>query len=303
MKPTAHYWLFGSLLSMTLLWLCLFGSELWHALTAHNASMGESPITSEPSAPTSPLLNSSGSLGSLDPANSATGTRDVTDTTSPPAGIVIIMDDMGENLTAAQEVLRLPFPVVLSIWPHSSHARQTAEMAHGAGREVFIHLPMQALGPPRKDVGENLIMQGDSEQRMTALVQDAQRRVPHAIGINNHMGSRVTTHNPTVSVLCKVLTPTGLVILDSKTHQASVLYTAACKRSLPALQRHIFLDHKQDRASVVAQLEKARHMAKERVVVVIGHPHAVTIQALRQWGPPPDVTVLSVRQALPKIVR
>lgn len=213
-------------------------------------------------------------------------------------GIVIIMDDMGENLAAAQELLHLPFPVTLSIWPRSRHARQTAEMAQAAGREVFIHLPMQPLGR-RKDVGPHALMEGDSAERMTSIVQDARRRVPYAIGINNHMGSRVTSHNPTVSTLCTVLTSTGLVILDSVTHPASLLYTAARKRALPSLRRHIFLDHQQDRRAVMAQLEKARHMArKQQVVVVIGHPHAITVQALRQWGPPQDVTVLTVRQAL-----
>lgn len=295
MKPTAHRWLWGSLVSISLLWLWLFGPALW------DGQDPQSSMSEHDSAPRSPSAPAPAPLPVPAPQQpEETLPPDATLAPSTPhqGGIVIVMDDMGENLAAAQELLHLPFPVTLSIWPHSRHARQTAEMAHAAGREVFIHLPMQPLAA-RKDVGPQTLMQGDSAARIASVVQDARHRVPHAIGINNHMGSKLTTHNPTVSTLCAVLTPTELVILDSVTHPASLLYTAARKRALPALRRDIFLDHHQDRPSVLAQLEKARLLAHKRgVVVVIGHPHPVTVQALRQWGPPPDVTVLTVRQAL-----
>lgn len=299
MKPTAHYWLWGSLLAMSLLWLTLFGGELWQ-------EQDIPPLPSSALPEPSPALPSTGSLGlpHAPPGSSAgsphgpqTSAQTSPHGASPFKGIVFIIDDMGESLQAAQELLRLPFPVTLSIWPHSRHARQTAELAHAAGREVFIHLPMQPLGA-RKDAGPGLLMENDSPQHAAALVQKALRSVPHAVGINNHMGSRATTHSATAALFCEVVRPTGLIVLDSVTHQASLLYTTARKHLLPALRRDIFLDHTQNRPAVLAQLEKARRLAhKQDIVVVIGHPHAVTLEALRQWGPPPDVTVITTRQA------
>ena len=269
---------------MTLLWLSLFGQELWSFLSPGRPAL-PTPIEKSSPAPL-PLPEPLAQDTPVQPAQH-------------PKGIVIVIDDMGESLPAAQDLLRLPFPVVLSIWPHSRHARQTAELAYAAGREVFIHLPMQPVGPARRDVGPDALMAGDSPERIARLVEEARRRVPHAVGLNNHMGSRATSHAATAERLCDVLAPTGLVVLDSVTHPASLLYSAAHARALPALRRHIFLDHTRDRPAVLAQLEKARRLAHvQDVVVVIGHPHAITLEALRQWGPPPDVTILTALGAL-----
>lgn len=51
--------------------------------------------------------------------------------------LAIVIDDIGESMGAVRDLLKLDYPVTFAVWPRSSHAREAAEAAHRAGREVM----------------------------------------------------------------------------------------------------------------------------------------------------------------------
>ena len=287
MKGTAHYWLAGALAGMTLLWLALFGEALFTP---------SPPAADAPAPAESPA---SGHLGQAPQPPATTPPAPEQAATPRSGGILLVMDDLGESREAAQSLLRLPVPVVFAIWPHARHARETAEAAHAAGREVFIHLPMQPQGYPRVQPGPGAVTLHTDLDGVRRIVRDARQRVPHAAGINNHMGSRLTIDAAAMEKLCIALADTGLVILDSVTHPGSLLYSAARAKGLPAMRRQIFLDHQGGKAQALRQLEKAQALARAGgMVVVIGHPHPETLSALAQWAAQREnaALALTVRQ-------
>src|SRR3990172_819651 len=58
--------------------------------------------------------------------------------------IALIVDDMGYRHRDGQRVLALPYPLTYSFLPHAPSSRELAERAHLLGRDVLLHLPMEA---------------------------------------------------------------------------------------------------------------------------------------------------------------
>jgi len=216
------------------------------------------------------------------------------------AGLALVMDDLGEDMHAVHVLLGLRIPIAFAVWPHAVRAREAALAAHAAGCVVLIHQPMEALGASAKP-GPNPLRVGMRRERMEALFRQSLARVPHAEGVNNHMGSRFTSRPDAVRLFCEIVAESGLFVLDSVTHPASVLYEEACAAGIPAARRGIFLDAKPGKAAVLARLREASRLAlRGKQVIAIGHPRADTLAALREWNSTrdPGLRLLSLRDCL-----
>ncbi len=201
------------------------------------------------------------------------------------ARLVIVMDDLGENMQAVRELLELPFPVTFAIWPHSSHAREAAELAHAAGKEILVHMPMEPLGYPEVRPGPGALMDADGEEAILEKLDQALGLVPYAVGLNNHMGSRFTRNRAALEPLLRILQERNMIALDSLTHPGSVFYREARSLGLPALRRDIFLDDDPNGEAIWGELRKAENVALVTGrAIAIGHPRPETLKALREWA-------------------
>ena len=69
---------------------------------------------------------------------------------SPPR-IAIIIDDLGYRLDAGRRAIALPGPLSFAVLPGTPQGRELARVAHESGKEVLLHLPLEAVahdGPP-----------------------------------------------------------------------------------------------------------------------------------------------------------
>lgn len=135
--------------------------------------------------------------------------------------LAVIIDDIGNNAEVASAVLALPPGVTLSILPRLSASHQAAEAASRLGHEVMLHQPMEslnhrALGPGGLTLDHTRI---DLEMVLAANL----RSVPHAVGVNNHMGSLLTSEHTSMHWLMEaLLRHGGLFFVDSRTNPRSV---------------------------------------------------------------------------------
>lgn len=207
----------------------------------------------------------------------------------PPQGsgprLTIVIDDLGENRKAVQSLLELNIPVTCAIWPFSRFAEETAQAAHKAGREVLIHQPMEPMQAPFVKAGPDALTLSMSRETLISTLKASILKVPHASGLNNHMGSRLTRNQQASSVVVETLGPSGLFALDSLTTPDSVFYREARKKGLLAYRRAVFLDDgPRTVQSVLRELKRAEQIAHAKgQAIVIGHPHPETIKALQQW--------------------
>jgi polysaccharide deacetylase 2 family uncharacterized protein YibQ len=198
----------------------------------------------------------------------------------------IIIDDLGQDVHAAQQLLELPYPLTFSVLPRLEYSRAVAEQIHRAHREVMLHLPMQPRPGSAVPPGQDAVQVGMTPDEVARVIQDALASVPFAAGANNHMGSRATADPRLMSEVMTVLAQQHLYFIDSRTAPDSVALDEARRAGLPAFYRSVFLDDEQTVPYVLGQLQRFRRIVEEQgTAVAIGHPHSATIQALRAFLP------------------
>lgn len=194
--------------------------------------------------------------------------------------LALVIDDLGQNTVRDRRVLALPGPVALAILPDSRHATTLAERARAAGKTVMLHLPMAPAGGPY--AWQPQLPQAELERRL----DNALAKVPHANGVNNHMGSQMTIHPQPMDALMRGLQQRHLFFLDSRTNTGTIAAAAAQRIGLASLSRDIFLDDDPSPEAVAAQFRAAVRLAhKQGSVVIIGHPHPTTLALLEQELP------------------
>ena len=202
--------------------------------------------------------------------------------------ISLILDDAGENLALAKECMDLPYPVILSIWPHSTHAAAVAVLAHEKGLPVYLHQPMEAL--PRNgqavDIGPKGIYTSMSYEKMREVLLQNILSIPYVQGINNHMGSKFSLNENAIIKFYKAIQEIKpyFLVLDSLTAQQSKIYRIGKEIVFLLAKRDFFVDNDPDKKSILHELNRAYELSKKhKRIVIIGHVRKVTLQALKEW--------------------
>lgn len=200
-----------------------------------------------------------------------------------PAGkayMSIIIDDLGQSDVRDQRTLALPGPITMAIMPDTPHATEFARQAHKAGKTVILHMPMDpATGPYAWHPGTPL---AELAQRLDAALA----KVPFAAGINNHMGSRMTSQPEPMAWLMGELQRRHLFFVDSRTSAATVAAAKAQAIDLAHVSRDVFLDDERTVDAISAQLQQGIALArKQGSAVLIGHPYPQTLQVLESELP------------------
>jgi polysaccharide deacetylase 2 family uncharacterized protein YibQ len=202
----------------------------------------------------------------------------------PEPGIALVLDDVGYDLKALKRVLALPFPVAISILPDSPKAAEAATMAHEAGKVVMLHLPMEPTTPKyRARMTDAFLHMNLNEAQVRERFYLALQQVPYVTGVNNHMGSLLTTLEAPMKWVMQVCKEHSLFFIDSKTSHNSVAANIASQYGLAWATRRIFLDHTVEAEDLRLAWGAAVRCAEQKnSCIVIGHPHAETLNFLEQ---------------------
>ncbi|HEV2288018.1 MAG TPA: divergent polysaccharide deacetylase family protein [Candidatus Acidoferrales bacterium] len=199
--------------------------------------------------------------------------------------LAIIIDDIGADAAAAQTLLKLPVPLTFSVLPDQPHSAEIAEAVFRRGDQVMLHLPMEFEGSTAKPEAVELRV-GMNQSEVESILAAMLANVPHAIGVNNHEGSRATADPQLMAELMPALRARNLFFIDSRTTAATVAYDEAEQAGVPAASRNVFLDDVETRGAILGQLDLAvRDAQKQGSAIAIGHPHPATIAALAEELP------------------
>lgn len=191
---------------------------------------------------------------------------------NPKKLAAIVIDDFGNNMPGTREMIDLPFPITVAVMPYQITTKRDAKWAYAAGDDVLVHLPMEPLSGSKRWLGPEAITSDLSEDEIRRRVNRAIDDVPYAIGINNHMGSKITGDRRIMNIILEVCRKRRLLILDSHTNYRSVVGEQAEKLGVPFIENHIFLDDIRSRRHVYKQLQLMKeHLQDHNPCVVIGH--------------------------------
>lgn len=200
--------------------------------------------------------------------------------------MAIIIDDLGNDRAAVEQLSRWKQPVAGAVLPMLAGSASAAEALTRSGKDVLLHLPMEPRGFPgvRPGPGVILVTQTDAEIRAT-LAADL-GSVPEAKGVSNHMGSLATADGRVMDVVAGELARRGLFFVDSRTTERTVAAEAAAHARVPFASRRVFLDDIQTEQAVLRCLDDLAGKAKsDGSAIGIGHPHPVTLAVLERELP------------------
>lgn len=196
--------------------------------------------------------------------------------------ISLIIDDMGNRRGAGLAAIRLPGPVAYAFLPHSPHAEELATLAFQGNKEVLLHIPMQATSA--KPLGPGAITVAMNRVRLVKTVGAGLSSVPHVSGINNHMGSMVTSRRRHMGWLMDLLRVRGnLYFVDSRTTHQTIALDVARSSGVPSTWRDVFLDNEPHRRNIAGEFDRLISIARKRgTALAIGHPHPETLSFLAE---------------------
>lgn len=194
--------------------------------------------------------------------------------------IAIIIDDMGYTPSLNRAFLDLDLPLSFSFLPAAPHTRELAEEAHGRGRDVLVHIPMEPRGTITCQEPDTL-RADDTAETLDRKLSAMLAAVPHARGANNHMGSLLTERDEAMQQVLAILGRHAFFFIDSATTPASRALIAARRHQVPAARRLVFLDAIPEAGRICGQLALlADEARKNGEAIAIGHPTPATLNAL-----------------------
>jgi polysaccharide deacetylase 2 family uncharacterized protein YibQ len=218
--------------------------------------------------------------------------------------LAIVIDDVGYRPAEENKVLQMPQAISVAVLPNAPHAREMATKAHQSGHEVLIHLPMAPLS--KQPLEKDTLTPEMSSEEVIRIMRNAVNNVPYAVGLNNHMGSRMTSSLPGMQKVMQALNHYNLYFLDSMTIANSQAVPAAQGTQVRVLKRRVFLDDSQDINAIRQQFSRAVKLAqRDGYAIAIGHPHPNTVRVLQQMLPtlPADITLVRPSQLLNESLR
>jgi polysaccharide deacetylase 2 family uncharacterized protein YibQ len=105
--------------------------------------------------------------------------------------------------------------------------------------------------------------------------------VPYIVGVNNHMGSKLTSRSDQMNQIFTILKKENLFFVDSRTAPKSQGKASARLLKLKFAQRDVFLDNVQNTQYIAGQLKELVDIAKKHGSAIgIGHPYKATLETL-----------------------
>ncbi|HOY43175.1 MAG TPA: divergent polysaccharide deacetylase family protein [bacterium] len=200
--------------------------------------------------------------------------------------MAIIVDDFGyANNELVRKFLYYPKPLTIAILPGQKASGVVARDARVANREILVHMPMEPLNERFSDEGYTLLA-GQDAGTARLRVRAALAQIPHAIGINNHQGSRVTADRVLMKAVMTELKRQDKLFVDSRTSSKSVALQVARELGLRAGANQVFLDAEDKESFIEGQFEKAAAIAgKQGEVIAICHMRKRTFKVLERMIP------------------
>ncbi len=194
--------------------------------------------------------------------------------------VAIIIDDMGYKTRIPNKLLDLDLDLTFSFLPHGPHTTEQMKKAAALGRDIMLHLPMEARDA-RWNPGPGGMFTPMDKNQLKNIFQEDLASVPLAVGVNNHMGSKFTADTNAMTTVLNFIREHNLFFVDSLTTANSVGWNLARKKGIKTAKRNVFLDNSRDREKTIIQIKALIRLARRQGSAVgIGHPYPATLAAL-----------------------
>jgi len=199
--------------------------------------------------------------------------------------VAFIIDDLGYETEVSKKIMELEFPIALSILPFLQYSEFIAEEGRKNNREIMLHLPMEPSNSSANP-GPGAIKSYMSEEEIRQAVRNCILNFPYIIGVNNHMGSKITEDREIMEIILEEIREYNLFFIDSITTKDSIAYEVAQEMEIKSAVRSVFLDNENDMEYIKGQMLEVQETAlREGEVIAIGHSRINTFYVLKRMVP------------------
>jgi len=186
--------------------------------------------------------------------------------------LFIVIDDAGLSLEETEQYLAIPIPMTIAVLPHLKDTEQVCRaVGMDRNKEIILHQPMEAYDET-ENPGQGAILSSTDPSQVAAILDWNLSSVRGAVGMNNHMGSRITENMELMRAVLGYCRARGLLFLDSKTAYNSQVPRIAAEMHVHVEQRDSFMDIEHDREYIRRMWSQAVAKARENgYAIVIGH--------------------------------
>lgn len=202
------------------------------------------------------------------------------------AYVIIIIDDFGNNLTGTKEILEMPIKLTGAVIPGMRYSAEDAKRLHESGKEVILHVPLEAECGKKEWLGDMGITTDMDEKQINEILEKAIEEIPFAKGMNNHMGSKAMKNEKVVKNLISFAKSRSLYFVDSKTTDGKLSEELSIKNGVHFFKRDVFIDNQLSVYEAKRRLRELEKIAKERGYAIgighVGKKGPYTVQALKE---------------------
>src|SRR5215472_12666394 len=157
--------------------------------------------------------------------------------------IAVVVDDLGARRDVFDGLREIRRPLTVAVLPGLPLSEWTAREATQSGMEVLLDLPMEPYRYPEVDPGPGALLMAMTPQELQTQMGAHLASVPGAVGVTNHMGSRMTEDRARMHTVLDVMAGRRLFLVDGLTSNLSVAYDEAKAQGLRAGRRQVTVDH------------------------------------------------------------
>lgn len=213
--------------------------------------------------------------------------------------IAIVIDDLGVKTIRYYLLEMMENKLNVAIIPGEEHSLDLLKYYKLKNNvEVIIHMPMESFSTQEDKESSNskqtgyryMITSKDTKKTTNTKLNEACASLLGAEGIggiNNHIGSYVTSSRDMVNNIVGWAKKNNLYVLDSLTVPSSVFYEQARKARVKSAYNQVFIDSVDDPEYIKKQLNQVKKKAdNEGQVIAIGHiAKQYTLEVLFEWMP------------------
>lgn len=200
--------------------------------------------------------------------------------------IAIIIDDIGYDKKIALALCDLNSDITFSVLPFAPFGAYISERLHAKGSQLMLHLPMEPVDYPNVNPGPGAILSSMSADVLLDQLRKNIADISNIVGVNNHMGSALTTRSDQMNQIFTILKKKNLFFVDSRTASKSQCKASARLLKIKFAQRDVFLDNFQDTEYITGQFKQLVALAKKHGSAIgIGHPYKATLEVLSKELP------------------
>jgi len=200
--------------------------------------------------------------------------------------LAIIIDDVGYDLNIIQKFLELNGPLTFALLPKAPYNADTIRAAQAKNFEIILHLPMEPKEYPKVNPGPGALLTTMAPGQLITQLTENISEIQNIRGVNNHMGSKMTSSSIHMRQIFTILKKRGLYFIDSRTSADTICRSSAKLLKLPFAQRDVFIDHILEPQFIRQQIDTLiQRTQKNGQAVGIAHPHIITFDVLRDLLP------------------